>query len=200
MFRGPRRSTPRVRAGRVQRKNSTRRTLDYYGQEMPWLVVDRQRPGTGCFHIARREEVRRFVELLPEWPLLTAGLNAIVLARAEWDCQGWHTPGVVALCAWDTLVWDDCEPWFIDEHRGLLDKLEVPIEESREGGASYFTTETAKAFSLVHVLVHELGHHHDWITSRTKKKESRGEEYAESYARRHEDVVLARYREEFGLG
>src|SRR5262245_22339921 len=105
MFRGTRRSAMRVRDGRVQRKNCLRCTLNYYDDEMPWLVVDRQRPGPGAIHVVKREEVRRFVALLPNWSELQEGLNAIVLAGQS-DCLGWHRPGVVALCAWERdLEW-----------------------------------------------------------------------------------------------
>ena len=195
----PRRSTPRVRDGRVQRKNSTRRTLDYFHDTMPWLVVDRERPGPGCTHVVRSKEVRRFVQLLPNWPTLSQGLNAIVLAQVD-NCLGWHRPGVVAICAWERdIVWDDCDPSFFAEHRELLDKLGVPCDEHRDRVVVHFTKATAKAFQLVHVLVHELGHHHDRMTTRTRRACGRGEDFAERYARRCEDEIIRRYRREFAL-
>ena len=195
----PRRTTPRVRDGRVQRKNSTRRTLDYFHDTMPWLVVDRERPGPGCTHVARCEEVRRFVQLLPDWPTLSQGLNAIVLARVD-NCMGWHRPGVVAICAWEReLAWPDCDLNFFDEHREVLDKLGVPYDVHWDRVVVHFTMDTAKAFQLVHVLVHELGHHHDRMTTRRRRDCGRGEAYAERYARRFEDEIIRRYRREFAL-
>ena len=56
-----------------------------------------------------------------------------------------------------------------------------------------FTDETVMAFQLVHVLVHELGHHHDRMTSPSQRRATRGEPYAEAYARRHETVIWREY-------
>ncbi len=51
---------------------------------------------------------------------------------------------------------------------------------------------------LVHILVHVLGHHHDRMTTRSRKSTARGESFAERYAREHEDEILTRYRDAFG--
>jgi hypothetical protein len=56
-----------------------------------------------------------------------------------------------------------------------------------------------RAFQLIHIFIHELGHHHDRMTTRSKRDACRGEGYAETYARRFEDLLLARYRNEFPL-
>jgi hypothetical protein len=61
-----------------------------------------------------------------------------------------------------------------------------------------FTEATAQAFLLVHVLVHELGHHHDRMTSPRQDNCTRGEPYAEDYALRHEDVIWPAYCRVFG--
>ena len=56
-----------------------------------------------------------------------------------------------------------------------------------------FTESSAQAFLLVDVLVHEMGHHHDRMTSPGRRQITRGERYAEDYARRHEDVIWPAY-------
>jgi hypothetical protein len=56
-----------------------------------------------------------------------------------------------------------------------------------------FTETSAQAFLLVHVLVHELGHHHDRMTSPSRRDCTRGEPYAEEYARRYEDRIWPAY-------
>ena len=189
----------RVRNGRVQKKNRWAQTPNYFLSDMPSLVIDRRRPGCGCRHVVRKEHVRRFVELLPTWKELSEGLNAIVLDSGHMDCMGWHRPGVVALCAWEqALEWDDCEPDFHRSHSAVFCKLDIPVEIQNDRIHVGFTEATARAFLLIHVLVHELGHHHDRITSRNQRC-SRGESYAEQYARRHEDEIIRRYRKEFSM-
>lgn len=192
-----RRTAPRVRDGEVQRKNRSARTPNYYVDPMPSIVIDRRNPGRGCRHVVIKDDVRRFVKLLPDWDELQIGLNAIVLDHGHQPCLGWHVPGVVALCAWDKpLDWEECYPHFFDEHHEIFDKLGIPVERG-EKIAVRFTPAAARAFALIHVLVHELGHHHDRMTTRSRRQVARGEPYAEAYARRHEDEILARYRREF---
>jgi len=188
----------KVKDGRVLRKNRHARSPTYFDCEMPSLVVDRRRPGAGYRHVVRKDDIRRFVKLLPDWAELSIGLNAIVLATGNENCLGWHRPGVVAICAWEReLVWDDCEPSFYRDHAEVFDKLNIPFRESTDGIVVDFTNSTARAFLLIHVLIHELGHHHDRMTTRSKRRSSRGEGFAEAYARRFEDVVISRYRQTF---
>jgi hypothetical protein len=198
MFRGNRRSAMKVRSGIVQRKNRSARTPHYLHDEMPTLVIDRRRPGRGHHHVASKDDVRRFLGILPEWRELSVGLNAVVLDSGFLDCMGWHRPGVVAICAWDAdFVWHDCLPAFYAEHAAIIEKLNVPVCRVDDRIEVQFTEATARAFLLVHVLVHELGHHHDRMATRSKRNTASGEGYAEAYARRHEDEILSRYHRRF---
>ncbi|MBI3467312.1 MAG: hypothetical protein HY000_30250 [Planctomycetes bacterium] len=142
MFRTQRRTAMKVRNGRVQRKNRHAKTPHYFHAEMASLVIDRLRPGLGCRHVVRKEHVRRFLPLLPNWHELSRGLNAIVLAAGNSNCMGWHQPGVVAICAWDREIeWDDCDLSFSprpDDHslsaeimsgRNLRRELRLAIPE-----------------------------------------------------------------------
>ena len=61
-----------------------------------------------------------------------------------------------------------------------------------------FTEATARAFQLVHVLLHELGHHRDRMTSRRRVECGRGEGFAEAYAVRHGAEIWTRYADAFG--
>ena len=198
MFLIRRRSAMKMRDGRVQRKNRTDLTPNYFRCEMPSLVIDRQRPGHEYRHVVQKDDVRRFIALLPNWSQLAIGLNAIVLGCGDESCFGWHRRGVVVICAWDReLVWNDCCPEFFENHRQIFEKLDIPVEQSEDSTRVNFTESTARAFLLVHVLVHELGHHHDRMTTRSKRFASRGEAYAEEYARQYEDQILARYWKTF---
>ena len=57
--------------------------------------------------------------------------------------------------------------------------------KDRGGGYDSWTEGQARAFQLLHVFLHELGHHHDLITTRRQLRGGRGEAYAERYARDH---------------
>jgi len=194
-----RKSTPKVRGGKVQRKNRSARTPTIYTWQ-GHLVVDKEKPGRGYKHLAGKWDVRRFLGILPQWDELSGGLNTVLLAEGGYGCMGWHRPGIVAICAWDReIVWDDCDQKFYRGNKRLFDKLDV---ECRPNGKEWYidwTESKAKAFSLIDVLVHELGHHHDRMTTRSKRRTARGEPYAEAYARRWEDTILERYFEVFGL-
>jgi len=200
MFAYPRRSTPRVRDGKVQRKNRHAPTPNCYNTLLPEPAIDRRRPGRGYCHLVRKEHLRRFVRLIPNWRELSAGLKVLLLAEGDGGWMGWHRRGMVAICAWERdIVISGADEWFYREHQGLLQKLAVPCVRSGTNWELQFTENTARAFQLIHVLIHELGHHHDLMTTRSKIEASRGEEYAEAYARRFEDLILARYRREFAL-
>jgi hypothetical protein len=99
MRQSPRRSTPRVRDGKVQRKNRTAVTPHYSHTPQPYPAVDRRRPGAGYRHFLTKQHVYRFLAILPDWAELSRGLNAVVLAPGDASCLGWHTPGIVAICA-----------------------------------------------------------------------------------------------------
>jgi hypothetical protein len=192
-----RRSAPKVRDGRVQKKNNwDEHPADYHVWPQPEIRLDRRDPGPGHRHLITIAQLREFVELLPIWDDVAVDLDAIVLDGGQHNTMGWCSPGVVAICAWDQgLWWPPGEPGWIDEHRDLLERLEVEIV----AGALRWTAEQARAFQLLHILPHELGHHHDRITTRTQLHAGRGEPYAEAYANRVLDELWPAYTARFGL-
>src|SRR5262245_150062 len=146
-----------------------------------------------------KRDVERFIELLPDWEELSEDLDAIVLAPGDEDRQGWHYPGVVAVCAWERDLSIRLGAGFVKEHEEILNRLDVPIDERRHGAHLVrFTEGMVRAFQLMHVLLHELGHHHDRITTRSRRIASRGEGYAERYANRYADSLWEAYADEFG--
>ncbi len=195
-----RKTTPKVRDGKVQRKNRWELPASYWSTPQNELVFDRERPGRAYKHLHRLDDVRRFIEVLPMWEELSEGLNAVVLARGEPNLFGWHVPGVVGLCAWERdIALEGMSTAFYRGSQRLLEKLGVPCWIEKDGWTLDFDVHTARAFQLVDVLVHELGHHHDRITSRRKRTCGRGESYAEDYVQRYEDDVLAVYATLFDL-
>jgi hypothetical protein len=200
MKRFRRKTNPSVVAGQVRKKNRTDRSPRY--DTTPWdePAVHRLKPGFGYRHILRQKDVVEFVRLLPEWEELSRGLNAITLAPGRWNCDGWYRPGVVAVCAWNRALRTEISaPWYA-EHKELFERLEVPCEQTAEGWyLCWFTEPAIRAYQLLHILLHELGHHHDRMTTRSLAFAPRGEGYAEAYAWKHEQEVWDRYLSTFGL-
>lgn len=195
----PRRTAPRVVDGKVQRKNRAALSphYDHHDQERP--VIDRQRPGAGYRHVLRKEDVERFLRMLPDWGELSKGLNAVVLAPGDPDCLGWHRPGVVAVCAWDRELESAWPKDFVDDHADVLERLGVEREPRRGGDVFVRWTEPAvRGFQLAHVLLHELGHHHDRMSTASRVRASRGEAYAERYALEYAERIWERYFDVFG--
>jgi hypothetical protein len=200
MFVLPRRSAPKVCNGKVQRKNRWAPTPNCYNTAQPSPVIDQLRPGRGYRHLVRKADLWRFIGLVPNWQDLALGINVLILGPGRADCFGWHRPGLVALCAWEReIVLSEYDDEFYRQHQHLLECLTVPCVRRGMYWDLQFTENSARAFQLVHVLLHELGHHHDRMTTRSKTRASRGESYAQAFARRYEATVLARYRNEFPL-
>lgn len=199
MNRVKRKSSPKVIGGKVQRKDNRAITPDYYNSEQPLPVIDRKRPGPGYRHLLKQKDIVDFLDILPHWPELCRGLNAIVLAPGDCRVFGYHVPGVVHICAWDKELWIRLSPEGYEQERFFLERMGVPCE--RRGGELMckFTESTARAHQLLATLLHELGHHHDRITTKSKRRASRGESYAEEYAKKYTDEIWTRYLETFGF-
>ena len=200
MRRERRKTTPRVKGGVVQRKNRHLPTPSYYNTPQQIPVIDRERPGSGYRHLLRKRDIQRFISILPDWPTLSEGLNAIVLAPGDYDTDGWCERGIIGVCAWERELWRCVHPDSYAEHKDLLERLCVPVERQQDGYVTCkFTESTARAYQLLHILLHELGHHRDRMTTRSQREASRGESFAESYARQYEQVIWDRYLHHFSI-
>ena len=191
MQRGNRKSTPQVIRGRVQKKNNWGISADYYNAPLPSMVaIDRKRPGDGYKHVLKKRDIYDFLALLPDWNSLAVGLNAIVLAPGEYDTAGYHVPGVVHICAWEAELVHETTKSHYEAHRDVFERLGVVCEETDEGYyLCRFDLSTARDYQLLHILLHELGHHHDRMTTRSQKEACRGENYAEEYALQYEATI-----------
>lgn len=201
MQRGNRKSAPQVVKGRVQKKNNWSLSTDYYEAPEPrTVVIDRKRPGDGYKHVLNKSDIYQFLEILPDWKNLTVGLNAIVLAPGEAGIAGYHVPGVVHICAWEKDPWLETNRDYYEAHQDIFERLGVPCEETADGFyLCKFDERTIRGYQLLHILLHELGHHHDRMTTRSQKRSSRGEQYAEEYARLHEIAIWQQYQKVFAL-
>ena len=199
MRRSQRKTGTKVRDGKVTRKNRTELSNHYSQVRQAAPVIDRLRPGDGYKHYLTIADVKRFIQILPDWDELSIGLDAIILDEGG-DAMGWHWDGVVAVCAWErdyTLDWDTK---FVNDHLGILDRLGVelePIEDDPDGTWCYFDDASIKGFQLMHILLHELGHHHDRMTTKSRVQSARGEPFAETYALNYADRLWDAYFQEF---
>jgi hypothetical protein len=192
-----RKTTPRVKNGVVQKKQNWAQSTDYfYAPDRSAIVIDRQRPGEGYRHILRTTDIYKFLDILPDWENLAVGLNAVVLARGENGTDGWHNTGVVAVCAWEVDLWREYNPdtEFYANHAPIFERLGVMCKPLNDGYIQcQFDERTVRAYQLLHILLHELGHHHDRMTTRSQADAARGEPYAEAYALEHEAKIWDAY-------
>lgn len=192
------RSSPRVKSGRQYRSERSSPAAPLHNAPRAYPQIVRQHPGPGHRHVLLVRHIRAFVAILPDWPALALGLNVILLAPARPGCDGFHRPGLVAIRAQPrNLSQLVPNPAYVAEHRDLLDRLGVPIEPTDQGHILHFTENTLRAYQLLHVFLHEVGHHHDRMTTQSQRRSSRGERFAELYARTHAHFIWSRYFESF---
>lgn len=115
-------TTPRVKDGRVQRKNH--RDVDLSRPGPIEIRVDV--PGAGYRHVLTRELVERFVAIIPDWGEVSRGLEAIVLAPESLRADGWYRDRVISIAAWYDPIPFSAYPNYHAEHLELWARLGVP--------------------------------------------------------------------------
>jgi hypothetical protein len=194
-------SAMRVRGGRVAKKNNwVADHRDYYARPQSEIQIERSDPGPGYRHVVTVAQLRRFIEILSDWDELAVGLEAISIWRGNPEWLGLSNPGVVVITAWGRDLWWLVEPSWVAEERELLTRLEVEIVPDRgsSGLEVRWTEPQARAYMLTDVLVHELGHHHDRMTSNSGRV-GRGEPFAARHAQRARAEVWPEYVRRFGI-
>jgi hypothetical protein len=107
--------------------------------------------------------------------------------------MGYHARGVVAVCAWGAELWyDPIYPDWHRDHAEVLERLGVLVRKAGNRWIAEWTEDQAKAFQLLHVFMHELGHHHDRMTTASRRV-ARGESYAERFALEWEERLWDDY-------
>jgi len=192
-----RRTATKVKDGRVQRKNRHRPT-GHAG-----YVLDRESPGREFRHVVSKRDVQAFIDIIPDWPRLSKRLERIVLAsrRDGWDGahEFYHREetGAVFLHAWRDDLWMDLTTAYFDSHQQIFETLGVSFDRQEECVTCRFTEAQARAFTLLHVFMHELGHHYDSIQQKHRDS-SKGEDYAESFATGRFEQLFPAYVRVFG--
>jgi len=184
----------------VQRKNRWDHYYKSYELEPEEGVIPivTEQPLRRMRQPVREEELRRFLTLIPDWSRYSEGLRCLVLEDGGDGSFGWCSEGVIALAAWDGYdeEWDN---EFYEEHEGVLDKLGVDGDWLDDGYVRCtFTREQARGFQLMHVFLHELGHHYDRMQTRRQQHVARGEDYAEQFALDLAERMWPQYWRAFG--
>lgn len=201
-----RKTAPKVKDGRVRRKNRTVATApDGYTQGASLQII-RHAPGPGNVHVVDEHDVRRFLALLPDWPEMSAGINAIVLDRDRGDFDGcYRHDGVIVLSSWPEEIVRELDQGYFEAHREVFERIGVGCEPmSRESEDEdpamrcWFEPHMARDYMLMHIFLHELGHHQDRRTLRRNARCGRGEDFAEAWAIERERALWPLYRASFG--
>jgi hypothetical protein len=204
---GNRRTAMKVRDGRVQKKNRHTFTGTL------GCVIDRESPGRGFRHVLTKEDLRAFIELFPDWERVSTRLERIVLAScaADWDglYEFYHREktGGIFLHAWPEELWIEVSPPYYFDHEAIFARLGVSatIPWAKEGErivkghvTCRFTEAQAQAFMLLHVFVHELGHHYFRLQQKHHSSGGSGEAYAEKFATSRWEQLYPKYVDVFG--
>ncbi len=111
---------------------------------------------------------------------------------------GYEGTGIIWLSAWAESMWVEFNDDYFKEHQWHFDALGVHYEKNVEAWCCHFTESQAKAFLLLHIFLHELGHHVDKLRSKNQNIMRGGEEFAESYANQTFKEIWPLYLEKFG--
>jgi len=195
-----RKTTPKVVGGQAQKKNNHKETENYWNTYQKDVIIDATKPGKGYKHFLKKRDILKFISILPNWGEVSQGLDAIVLELGSDDIFGYYNnAGVIAITAWekekDILIYKS----FFKEHEDLFERLGVKATEQDKNYFCEFNEDQIKAFQLLHILLHEIGHHIDRMRTKSKLNCARGEQFADNYAFKYEKEIWARYQEEFNV-
>ncbi len=196
-MRTQRKTTPKVKDGRVQKKNRHAETPNYWNTRQSELRLDVKDPGKGYKHFLKKRDILKFLGLLPNWEELKVKLDAVILAEGGGP-DGWYTDGVLAICAWEKHGSVSLGKDYFNDHKDLFIRLNLRYEIKKTHVVCHFSPDQIIAYQLLHIMLHELGHHHDRLTTKGRGA-NRGERYAEEYAFKYEEVIWSRFFEAFPM-
>lgn len=191
-----RKTTPKVKDGRVQKKNRHKLTPNYWNTRQDVLQIDIESPGKGYKHFLKKRDIIDFLEILPHWEEIEDEFDAILLAEGGGP-DGWYNNGVIGICAWDKKKTCSLNMDYFNDHKDLFDRLDIKYEIKKDGVVCFFEENQIRAYQLLHILLHEIGHHHDRISTKLKNALPNGEKYAESYAEKYEKIIWNKYFDKF---
>jgi hypothetical protein len=170
--------------------------------EVHGYVIEKTPAGRGYMHVVSPKQLREFIEIIPDWQMLSRHLECITLGGGS-DNAGLYYPherrrtGRIWLYAWEKNLWSEvCKDWLTD-HRHILDAIGATYFIKLDSAICRLTVAQARAFSLLHVFMHEVGHHRDFLRRRGYSLPN-CEWVAEEFANNLFQTLLPRYVERFG--
>ena len=198
----PGRQAPQVKRGTVQKKERWDyypRIYDFVPNRDGSVPIVREPAYRGYRHVVTESDLRRFTRLIPGWDRLRVGLRGLVIGEGNDDCIGWHELGIVCIHAWSARMSAAWTGDFFREHKPVLDRLMVPsFKTGDDEVVCQFNPKTAAGFQLMHVFLHELGHHHDRMQTRKQINSALGEQYAEDFGNQLADQMWTAFFRTFG--
>jgi hypothetical protein len=192
-----RRTATKVKDGRVQRKNRHVPTVH------SGYVFDRESPGRGFRHVVSRRDVQAFMDMVSDWDRISHRLERVVLAAKDSGLDGQYAfyhreeSGAIFLHAWNEDLWVELKHEYFDAHRKIFEKLGVSFDCRDREVFCRFTAPQARALMLLHVFMHELGHHYAY-TRQKHRSSTKGEDFAEIFATSRFNQLLPEYVRVFG--
>jgi len=195
-----RKTTPKVIGGQVLRKNNHKQTPNYWNSQQKEVQIDVEKPGKGYKHFLKKRDIIKFIEIIPNWNIYAEDLDAIVLENGNTYHDGiYNNNGVICISAWEKEMDITINNHYFSAHKELFDRLRVKYKQTGNDFYCEFNAQQIKAFQLLHILLHELGHHYDRIKTKSKMRSSRGENFAEQFAFEKEAQMWQKYEEEFNV-
>jgi hypothetical protein len=195
-----RKSTPKVSGGNVLRKNNHKLTPNYWNTTQKEIQIDSEKPGKGYKHFLKKKDILKFIEIIPNWKVYSQYLDGILLEYGDTSHDGvYYYSGVICISSWPKDKDVELGKGYFKEHKALLKRLGVKFTEKRDFYFCEFNEDQIKAFQLLHIFLHELGHHYDRIKTKFRQSTARGEKFAEDFAFEHEKKMLNIYQEKFNV-
>ena len=200
MKRYNRKTTPKVAGGLALRKNNHKLTPNYWNTEQDEIIIDVEKPGWGYKHFLKKRDIKQFIEIIPNWDILSEKLNAVVLESGHYDHDGvYYYSGVICISAWNKEQDILLRKKYYEDHQEIFDRLGVIATERKRGIFCEFNEDQIKAYQLLHIFLHELGHHYDRLQTKHKNVCARGEQFAENFAFEYEDQIWLDYQTQFNI-
>ena len=191
-----RKSAPGVKGGKVQKKNRAASSPDVYLHDFDSIVVQRIRPAKGFYHAVTPTDVRRFIRLIPDWDVVAAGIRAVILTPGDDDCYGrYHNAGIVKLDAWPR----DESAYVPMRKEWLVRAMGIDLPHEGFGWSLRLGREQVRCFLLMGTFLHEIGHHVDRMSTRSRADASSGEPFAIDYEHRLQREIWDAFVREFGV-
>lgn len=184
--------------GKVQKKDNHA----YTSREK--YIVDRKRPYEGYKHVLTKREIHDFIELIPDWEEIGKGIQEVILDEGGDGFDGLYShyyhekTAIIWLSAWPKEMWVEFDEDYFLEHKWCFELFGVVFEKQKKYWFCYFTEKQAKAFMLLHIFLHELGHHVDKMRSKNQRVVLSGEQFAEKYANEKFKEIWPLYVKKFG--